>query len=189
MVKISFSVGKMDVKSIKMCRKYIQGEGEFSYGFYLAGLRKIMLFLSLFSSLLIMAGCTGGSIAGVDRTTDTRSTNLATEAEQIEFLGEYVNLKSAVSETEFHIVYHDNSGGMVPGPSDWDVRAVMVVDDVALWIEGKTVVGTADFSWADSMVGEGLRPSGSPQYFSNGSTTIAVYEPENIILFYSTTMD
>ena len=135
-------------------------------------------------AILVLAACSGPTS---DRSTDTRSVDLSTEAEQIEFLGRYVNLKSAVSETEFHIVYHDNSGGLVPGPSDWDIRAVMVVDDVAPWIDGKTAVETADFSWADSIVTEGLRPSSQPRYYTNSTTAIAVYEPESIIFFRSST--
>lgn len=140
--------------------------------------------LTLFVVLLI-AAC--NSTATPDRTTDTKSIELTTETEQIDFLSQYVNLKSGVLETEFHIVYHDNGGGLVPGPSDWDIQAVMMVDDVAAWVDGKTEVETADFSWAEGLLTEGLRPSSQPTYYTNSTTTIAIFEPEQIIFLHSTT--
>src|SRR5690606_2471586 len=98
-----------------------------------------------------------------------------------------VNLKSAVLQTEFHIIYHDNSGGLVPGPSDWDIQAVMLVEDTAPWKEGKTAIDTADFSWAGPFLTDELRPSSQPAYYANQAVTIAVFEPEQIIYFRSTT--
>ena len=136
--------------------------------------------------ILLLGACNGTSSTSLS--TDTKSSELATEGEQIEFLGRYVTLKSAVSETEFHIVYHDNSGGGLAGPSDWDIRVVMRVDDVGAWIDGKTEVDAADFSWAEGLLVEGLRPTSEPVYYGSGTTMIAVFEGEQIIFFRSTTV-
>jgi hypothetical protein len=136
--------------------------------------------------ILFLAAC--GDMSSTSLSTDTQSSELLTEAEQIEFLGRYVNLKSAVTETEFHIVYHDNSGGLVGGPSDWDIRAVMRVEDVGAWADGKTGVDSADFAWADGLLTEGLRPSSQPTYYTNQTTTIAVFEPEKIIYLHAITL-
>jgi hypothetical protein len=122
------------------------------------------------------------------RTTDTQSSKLSTEAEQIDFLSQYVILKSNVSEAEFHIVYHDNSSGRVPGPSDWNIRVVMRVDDVAAWAKGKTQIDSADFSWAEPLLSDRLRPSSQPTFYVNDSTTIVIFEPEQIVFFRSTTI-
>lgn len=135
--------------------------------------------------IFLAAACSGTPTA--DLTTDTRSTELSTEVEQIKFLRRYVELQSAVTQTKFHIIYHDNSGGLVPGPSDWNIQAVMQVEDVAPWIDGKTQLDSADFTWADALLTEELRPSSQPTYYTNGATTIAVFEPELIIYFRSTT--
>jgi hypothetical protein len=64
----------------------------------------------------------------------------------------------------------------------------MGVEDVGAWADGKTRVDSADFSWADGLLTEGLRPSSQPTYYTNGATTIAVFEPEQIIFFRSTTI-
>ncbi|MFZ0544346.1 MAG: hypothetical protein WAM60_02840 [Candidatus Promineifilaceae bacterium] len=142
--------------------------------------------IGILALILLMIAC-GATTPTPSLSTDTQSSDLATEAEQIEFLGRYVTLKSAVSETEFHIIYHDNSGELVGGPSDWDIEAVMRVADVAAWVDGKTRVDSADFSWAEGFLSEGLRPNSEPVYYTNGTTTIAVFEPEQIVFFRSTT--
>jgi hypothetical protein len=135
--------------------------------------------------VFLAAACSGSPTA--DLTTDTKSTALVTEAEQIQFLSQYVTLKSAVTATEFHIIYHDNSGGLLPGPSDWNIQAVMQVEDVAPWIEGKTQLDSADFTWADSFLTDELRPTSQSTYYTSQTTTIAVFAPELIIYLHSTT--
>jgi len=73
-----------------------------------------------------------------DRSTDTWSASLEDKTEKLAFLREYLAILSEVIDAEYHIVYHDNSGGMIPGPSDWDIRAVLKVapEDVPLWTDG-----------------------------------------------------
>jgi hypothetical protein len=43
------------------------------------------------------------------KTTDTRSTSFATDTKKIAFLKQYLTMPSAVNQTEFHVVDHDNS--------------------------------------------------------------------------------
>lgn len=70
--------------------------------------------------------------------TDSWSTSFPDREEKLGFLEEYLVLPSEVRDAEYHIVYQDNSGGLVPGPSDWDIRAALRVEqeDMALWTEG-----------------------------------------------------
>lgn len=70
------------------------------------------------------------------RTTDTRSETLPTAAARVEFLARYVKLRAPVSDASFHVVWHDNSGGGVPGPSDWSIVAALRVSpaDAKLWL-------------------------------------------------------
>jgi hypothetical protein len=63
----------------------------------------------------------------------------------------------------------------------------MRVEDVGAWVGGKTEVEAADFGWAEGLLVEGLRPTSQPTYYANQNTTIAVFEPELIIYFRSTT--
>jgi len=79
---------------------------------------------------LIGAGRLARSVLTVDehesRTTDTKSTQLNTSAERVAFLSRYFKLRTPVNDAAFHIVFHDNSGGL-PGPSDWSIAAVVKV--------------------------------------------------------------
>lgn len=54
------------------------------------------------------------------------------------FLNKYLIMPSEVLDAEYYIFYQDNSTGMVPGPSDWDIRVALKVKeaDIPLWIEG-----------------------------------------------------
>ncbi|MDR0221385.1 MAG: hypothetical protein LBI54_08295, partial [Lachnospiraceae bacterium] len=60
-------------------------------------------------------------------TTDTWSNSFASKEEKRSFLAEYLVAPSEILDAEYHIVYHDNSTGRVPGPSDWDIRAALVI--------------------------------------------------------------
>ena len=131
-----------------------------------------------------------------DRTTDTWSSSFESAEESLMFLSEYLTMFSEVLDAEYHIVFHDNSGGLVPGPSDWDIRAALKVtpEDIPLWTEGmkKLVPGQIDvdlwnelkserFTWqADELVEYWRRP--------DSRVVIVVYPESGIILKMTTTM-
>lgn len=87
----------------------------------------------------LVAACSSSSPPAASRslTTDTDSRALPDVAQRLAFLARYLRFKSPVSDAEYIIHYHDNSGGSIPGPSDWDIRAVLqVADDGAAWHAG-----------------------------------------------------
>jgi hypothetical protein len=73
--------------------------------------------------------------AEIDLTTDTRSNVFVEQEEKMAFLEQYLIMPSEVIDAEYHVIYWDNSGGIVPGPSDWDIRAAFRVaeGDIPLW--------------------------------------------------------
>ena len=77
-------------------------------------------------------------IAEPDRTTNTWSSSFRSREEKLAFLCGYMTMPSEVIDAEYHIVYHDNSGGLIPGPSDWDIRVVLKVapEDTYRWTDG-----------------------------------------------------
>lgn len=134
------------------------------------------------------SGARGETAASL--TTDTQSAQFATDAEKIAFLGRYITLYTAVETTEFHIVYHDNATGAVPGPSDWDMRVALKVApaDVAAWTDGLQEIDGAgvDLSW-----GTDLLPDTSPWAHASqprvyeragGGALVASFAAEGIIL-------
>lgn len=133
------------------------------------------------------------------RTTNTTSaefTDCASDcdAEKIAFLDEYLVLHSPVQATEFHIIYHDNASGRVPGPSDWSITAVMKVDpaDIPLWTAERTPLEMASVDlarWSDLLVDdETWAVTSSPTAWQQGNVTLVVYEEEGVILFWSSSM-
>ncbi|MFN8446646.1 MAG: hypothetical protein U0175_37990 [Caldilineaceae bacterium] len=139
--------------------------------------------------LLLSAGCIAPitQSPATNRTTDTSSNSFATDAEKVAFLEQYVRVHSAVDKAEFRIIYHDNSTGRVPGPSDWDIRAVMHVADTAAWIKDKTQREPFDLAWAEPFYRDDLHPSGEPQFYESAESRLAIFEAEQIVLFYATT--
>ena len=90
-----------------------------------------------------------------NKTTDTWSTEFYSQKDKIVFLAEYLIMPSEVLDAEYHIVYYDNSGGVIPGPSDWDVRVALKIqpNDLPLWLDGFVSAPEKDInlSWWDEL--------------------------------------
>lgn len=147
------------------------------------------------TSIFVLVACLGGLLPtgactsrGSSRTTDTRSESLSTARERTAFLERYVTLHSEVRDAAFHVVYYDNSGGCIPGPSDHNIRyAVRVAPaDVPLWIQNcrdsaKDAHGAklldllpADDDW---------RVTSAPRWLHCGiGSTAVVFLPEGVVL-------
>ena len=87
--------------------------------------------------LMFMFGC--GSPAPVE--TVKRSTDFATLAERVAFLERYVTFRRTYRTLEFQVVHANHSGGVVPGPSEWDIRLVATVpaEELEAWIPAGVV--------------------------------------------------
>jgi hypothetical protein len=141
--------------------------------------------------LVALAACGRSGARGetsASLTTDTRSAQFATDAEKIAFLGRYITLYSAIEATEFHIVYHDNSGGAVPGPSDWDVRVALKVApaDASAWTSGLQEINDTDvdLSWGTDLLPDASRwaRTSQPRIFQREGVIVAAFASEGIIL-------
>ena len=121
-------------------------------------MRRLFQTLVLASLFLVVTACQPLSNGPEEksRTTDTYSRDLSSNATKIAFLQQYLATPSDVQATEFHIVFHDNSGGLVPGPSDWDIQAVIKVTplDLPHWQADLTPLSAegADLAWAYALL-------------------------------------
>jgi len=143
--------------------------------------------------LVALAACgipSAGGTTSVSLTTDTHSAKFATDAEKIAFLRRYITLYSAVEATEFHIVYHDNAGGAVPGPSEWDMRIALKIApaDIPAWTSGlQEIEGAgADFSWGTGLLPDTSRwaRTSQPRVYerASGGVVVATFAADGIIL-------
>ena len=160
------------------------------------------LFLGVFTLLLVSANALGQPDPEVSersatertRSTETRSADFRTDAEKLAFLDQYLVFHSAVEATEFFIVYRDNSTGLVPGPSDWDIRAVLKLDraDVPRWTGGMQQVAadSVDLSWGYALLSDEPRwqISSQPAVYRSPGAILAVFEPEGVVFARRSTM-
>jgi hypothetical protein len=138
---------------------------------------------------LVACGASGArGETSASLTTDTHSAQFATDAEKITFLRRYIALYSAIEATEFHIVYHDNAGGAVPGPSDWDMRIALKVAPAAVsaWTSGLQEIDSAgvDLSWGTDLLPDASRwaRTSQPRIFQREGIIVAAFASEGVIL-------
>lgn len=160
---------------------------------------------ALMLSWLCACSADGKSEAARDSlTTNTDSQSLADKDQRLAFLARYLRSKSPIVDAEFVIRYHDNSKGPVPGPSDWDIRAVLQVErDASAWNAGwvpcaargnaQGTNGTpppgADTTWAQPLLGrrtQWQRLRATPRCYRNPRTPasfVILYEQDNLVLY------
>ena len=112
-----------------------------------------------------------------NKTTDTWSHSFSNKNEKLSFLTEYLVANSEILNAEYHIVYHDNSNGMIPGPSDWDIRVALKIkpEDMSLWTNGfeRITSSEIDLTWWDELA------TGDISWNDDNIDNIDYYKREN----------
>lgn len=124
------------------------------------------------------------------RTTETWSKQFQKREDKIVFLQKYIKTFSTIVDTEFYINYFDNSVGIIPGPSDWEMRVALIVpeDSVKNWTEGFHEVKKDEIEmnwWNDlPLTTEEWQRSSTPKFYKrpNEQVYLVVYSEEGIIL-------
>lgn len=132
--------------------------------------------------IALLWACSGSSQAPASGglTTDTDSRSLPDVQQRLDFLARYLRFKSPITDAEYIIHYRDNGGGSIPGPSDWDIRAVLqVADDGSAWHAGwepcPASAGTQDDvpAWARGLLDR------RPQWHSLRSSPVCFRDPRH----------
>ena len=136
----------------------------------------------LLTIALTLGGC-GPSKPNGPQSTDTNSTTIPELVDRIDFLENYLSFKRQYDELEFHILYKNNGGGWVPGPSDWDIRLAAVVppEELPLWTEGLDV-SSEEANWLTN-VNKQIDVSGVNTWFRSGGKVVVV-DKENAVVVY-----
>jgi hypothetical protein len=148
---------------------------------------------------VVLAIACSGQAAGGSLTTDTDSRTLPDRQQRLGFLARYLRSKSPITDAEFNIHYRDNSGGGVPGPSDWDIRAALQVADTAAWRAGwepcpaAGSAGTAEVpAWARALVQrppEWQSPHSAPHCFRDPrhrASMAILYDDDHLVAYRTT---
>ena len=136
-------------------------------------------------TILLLAVLFTGCARSSNRTTDTTSDQLPSLEARVQFVEVYVVAGRRYSELSFHIRFQDNSGGMVPGPSDWDFRLVASVtaNELADWIPaGATPINKPELDWL-ATVPNSKRAAGITEWYKKGRTTIGIDRKQNIVAY------
>lgn len=120
------------------------------------------------------------------RSTDTRSASLATAKQRTTFLCAYALCASPVKDAAFHVVFHDNSGGLLAGPDDADIKAVLSVDkdDLEKWTRGCTPARVeARPDWLTELAkGTALTPKTAPDGYRCGNELRAIHVKDGLVV-------
>jgi hypothetical protein len=133
-------------------------------------------------ALCLLAACNEKS-----RSTDTRSATLPTAKQRVGFLCAYALCPSPAKDAAFHVVFRDNSRGLIPGPDDADVRAVLQVekDELEKWSRGCVpAVVEGRPPWLSELVQgtRGFEPTSAPDGFRCGAELRAVHVRDGLVV-------
>ncbi|MCM8528651.1 MAG: hypothetical protein NE327_19155 [Lentisphaeraceae bacterium] len=136
------------------------------------------LFLILIFSLAL-------SSCQESKTINTTSESFSSKDEKVQFLKSYLTLnEDNFIELDFYINYQDNSGGMVPGPNDWDICFIAKVKDVSPWIEDKKKLETKPADLRLDKIKTNINYSSVNQWFNIGSNDYLGVDNENKVIIY-----
>lgn len=139
----------------------------------------IRIFFLALTLLLVGCGSSGPT------STKTTSNAYATVAERVKFLNEYVKFRRTYETLDFDILYQNNGGGMVPGPSDWDLRLVATVpaSELQAWVPPGVAASTApDVTWLKS-IPTTLDLSGLSEWYIDGSRVVGIDRARRIVVY------
>jgi hypothetical protein len=122
-------------------------------------------------------------------TTSTRSESLPTKEERIAFLGRYLRLRSPVQDAAFAIDFHDNSTGMVPGPSDWTLWAGLQLPHGAmpLWLDEARPCQQKPAVDLDKILPATWNVSSLARCLHREGSTLLVHDAEDVLVFFAAT--
>ena len=129
-----------------------------------------------------LAGCGGPS---GPPSTDTSSDALPSLDRRVEFLERYVTFRREYSDLSFHIAYLNKSGGMVPGPSEWDIRLVAAVPlaELAAWVPpGLAPAPSADTQWLADVPGDG-RAAGIREWYTGPGLVVGIDRKRSVVAY------
>ena len=137
--------------------------------------------LSLILAVVLIAGCGQSG----PPTTRTNSSQYATLEERASFLHQYVTFRRTYETLDFDIMYQNN-GGMVPGPSEWDVRLIATVpaSELQTWVpQGVPAVPVVqDRQWLQS-VPTSLDLSGISEWYVDGRRIVGLDRTRRIVAY------
>jgi hypothetical protein len=130
---------------------------------------------------VVFVGCKPSGPA----TTKTTSAAYATVAERTKYLNGYVSFRRTYETLDFDIMYQNNGGGRVPGPSDWDIRLIATVpaSELQAWIPTNRKASMApDLAWLKS-VPTPLDLAGVGEWYVDSKRMVGIDRAKRIVVY------
>lgn len=119
--------------------------------------------------------------ASIQETSEARSEL----KDRVAVLEKYVTFRRTYETLDYDIMYQNNSSGMVPGPSDWDVRLVAQVprSELEQWVpEGATKFDGSAQDWVTQVPGS-IRRDGITEWHRSGGTIVGIDRDGSIVAY------
>ena len=130
---------------------------------------------------LLFLGCTSSGPPSIQ----TTSAAYTTLAERIAVLERYVTFRRSYETLAFAIHYRNNSAGLTPGPSEWDIRLIAQVPaaEFADWIPaGAKPPVKPDTGWFKDVPTE-FELSGLSEWHELGRVQVGIDRVQRIIAY------
>lgn len=138
-------------------------------------------------SFIFLLCCCSKNIPLVEQGSETFST----VEEKESFLGKYFKVSSkSFEKLDFHIFYKDNSAGMVPAPSDWDICIIAQVpkSELNIWIKDLAELKESPKVECFDKVSTEIDYSGVSEWFGQGNNSfVGLDRSKSVIVFRSRT--
>ena len=137
---------------------------------------------------IVLCGCSkmASGPASVTESSVTR-TGLV---ERIQFLENYVTFRRQYEKLDYDIVYQNNGGGMIPAPSEWDIRLIAVVPKIEIdtWVPtGAKKSDAPSQTWWKDLPGP-IEKDGITEWYSTSGTATGIDRERSIVVYRSTSM-
>lgn len=121
---------------------------------------------------------------GESKSTDTSSAAFKTVAEKQAFLERYLKVRRTYEKVEFHIDYKDGGDGLLPSPTDWDIRIVATVpaDEMDAWTAGLKPGKQPDAKWL-AKVPNAPKELGSMEWFMDRTRLVGIDRKNRMIVY------
>ena len=120
------------------------------------------------------------------QTTHTASTTFSTIAEKQEFLERYVIFRRSYEDLHFQLSFIDGDSGMVPGPTEWNIRlaATIPADEIDQWTEGLDATKLPDLDWVPEIPSAPTDLS-DYKWYQDATRTVGVNRVNRNVLYWN----
>ena len=165
--------------------KRLFGKGQSSRGItdYSVAMRILFLLLAA-----LLTGCSPNPRSGPKTVSETSASRPKLE-DRIAFIEQYVTFTRTYLYLEYDVEYHNNGGGMVPGPSDWDIKILAVVpaDEIDEWIPtGAQRTDRNPPSWLNAMP-DTISTNEIAEWYAKGNSVVGIDRTNSIIVYRNST--